>query len=369
MSKKLSLSVINELDNKEVSHNLEGLEFVEMDGHFYVSTKSIEKVFEKRHDKVLRSVDDLLTSAEFGELKSTHPKIGLSAYEDNSGKSNKMYLLDRDAFSLIVMGFTGKKALVFKIKYIEGFNKLEVNLIETQKLLISKDNRIKELEKLTHNLPRDIKLWEKQLIPMEKIENSLSSDYRTHLRQSTIVRRGSKADDYALIEKKRNDEITKCNRDFAQRIKGEHTQATNWMKSFNSKRREYADSIRLTIKLAYELGRFANPQLEEELKAIRQEKIDNKAIVKVQYIAKKRELENQRDNAIKAIMDYHEFDINLKKQIVDRWFDEKKRLHIELKANRITHDEVIKFLSVELKLDGFTPQPQLECDFNTNIEL
>jgi hypothetical protein len=121
--------------------------------------------------------------------------------------------------------------------------------------------------------------------------------------------------------------------------------------------------------LAYELGRFANPQLEEELKAIRQEKIDNKAIVKVQYIAKKRELENQRDNAIKAIMDYHEFDINLKKQIVDRWFDEKKRLHIELKANRITHDEVIKFLSVELKLDGFTPQPQLECDFNTNIEL
>ena len=36
--------------------------------------------------------------------------------------------MDRDGFSLLVMGFTGKKALEWKLKYIDAFNQMEETL-------------------------------------------------------------------------------------------------------------------------------------------------------------------------------------------------------------------------------------------------
>ena len=39
-----------------------------------------------------------------------------------------MYLMNRDGFSLLAMGFAGKKALQWKLKYIEAFNEMEETL-------------------------------------------------------------------------------------------------------------------------------------------------------------------------------------------------------------------------------------------------
>ena len=77
--------------------------------------------FHKRHDRVLRAIENLA-----GGL----PKNGVSyfmkgKYKDLSGKSNLMYYMNRDGFSLLAMGFTGQKALEWKIKYIEAFNQME----------------------------------------------------------------------------------------------------------------------------------------------------------------------------------------------------------------------------------------------------
>ena len=36
-----------------------------------------------------------------------------------------MYLLTRDAFTLLAMGFTGSRALAFKVAYINAFNRME----------------------------------------------------------------------------------------------------------------------------------------------------------------------------------------------------------------------------------------------------
>lgn len=41
-----------------------------------------------------------------------------------------MYIIDKDGFTLLAMGFTGKKALAFKIDYIKAFNRMEANLKE-----------------------------------------------------------------------------------------------------------------------------------------------------------------------------------------------------------------------------------------------
>ena len=46
----------------------------------------------------------------------------------NRGKDYKEYLMNRDGFSLLAMGFTGKKALQWKLKYIEAFNEMEETL-------------------------------------------------------------------------------------------------------------------------------------------------------------------------------------------------------------------------------------------------
>ena len=86
-----------------------------------------------------------------------------TTYISDRGRQEVEYMMDRDGFSLLVMGFTGKKALEWKLKYIDAFNKMEETLksgnylSEEEKLklqLFSKDplevasahNKLVELE-------------------------------------------------------------------------------------------------------------------------------------------------------------------------------------------------------------------------------
>lgn len=48
-----------------------------------------------------------------------------SFYKDDGGRKRPLYLIDRDGFSLLVMGFTGKDALEWKLQYIKAFNQME----------------------------------------------------------------------------------------------------------------------------------------------------------------------------------------------------------------------------------------------------
>ncbi len=92
-------------------------------------SRKVAEVFNKRHTHVLDSIKEILDSAE----NSAQSFFYESTYKDGSGKSNKMYLMNRDGFSLLVMGFTGKKAMQWKIKFIEAFNAMEEKL-KTPKL-------------------------------------------------------------------------------------------------------------------------------------------------------------------------------------------------------------------------------------------
>lgn len=92
------------------------------------TSRLVAEYFDKRHDRVLRAI-----SASIQAL----PKIGdsdkafiKSSYTDESGKSNPMYLLNRDGFMFVVMGFTGKKAAELKWNYIQAFNAMEQKIIE-----------------------------------------------------------------------------------------------------------------------------------------------------------------------------------------------------------------------------------------------
>lgn len=91
-------------------------------GMMVVSSRQVAQDFDKRHDHVLRDIANIMES-------NTTQNWGLlfieSQYQASNGKMNKEYLLTRDGFSLLAMGFNGKEALNWKLKYIEMFNAME----------------------------------------------------------------------------------------------------------------------------------------------------------------------------------------------------------------------------------------------------
>lgn len=93
------------------------------DGVLTVSSLRVAADFQKDHRHVTEVIRNL--TAENPAVKNLFIE---SSYINERGREYKCYELTRDGFSLLVMGFTGKKALEWKLKYIEAFNKMEQQL-------------------------------------------------------------------------------------------------------------------------------------------------------------------------------------------------------------------------------------------------
>jgi len=93
------------------------------EGQIITSSRLIAEKFNKQHKHVLASIEEILRLAE----NSAH-LFYESTYTDLSNRQTKQYLMNRDGFSLLAMGFTGKKALAWKFKFIKAFNDMEAAL-------------------------------------------------------------------------------------------------------------------------------------------------------------------------------------------------------------------------------------------------
>lgn len=96
-------------------------------GVLVADSLEVAERFGKPHKNVLRTIDSLVTEvATQNCATNAEPEdyFILAEYQ-NRGKTYKKYLLTRDGFSLLVMGFTGPAALHWKLLYIEAFNKME----------------------------------------------------------------------------------------------------------------------------------------------------------------------------------------------------------------------------------------------------
>jgi len=89
-----------------------------------VNSREVAEHFEKQHKVVLKSIKNLM--AQNGAVKTMFTE---SEYISERGRLEKEYSMNRDGFSLLVMGFTGKKALEWKLDYIKAFNFMEKELI------------------------------------------------------------------------------------------------------------------------------------------------------------------------------------------------------------------------------------------------
>ena len=87
----------------------------------------VAEVFHKRHDHVLRDIQNLDCSTEFRLLN-----FGESSYQNEQNKKQPMYYMTKDGFTFLVMGYRGKKAAEFKEAYISAFNKMEKFITEKQ---------------------------------------------------------------------------------------------------------------------------------------------------------------------------------------------------------------------------------------------
>jgi len=90
-------------------------------GKVTVNSKMVADVFGKNHRDVIRDVRDLIKkSGNFGERA-----FAPSSYKSLQNKDLPCFEITRDGFSLLAMGFTGVKAIEWKIKYINAFNEME----------------------------------------------------------------------------------------------------------------------------------------------------------------------------------------------------------------------------------------------------
>lgn len=151
------------------------------DGTLVVSSREVAENFEKRHPDTIRAVENLIE--ETSTQNCTHLFIP-STYQDSYGREQKEYLLTRDGFTLLAMGFTGKKALDWKLKYINAFNKMESALKSltpeqiVANALIVANSIIQEMDRLLQEQKPKVEFFDtvansKTALPMDRVAKVL----------------------------------------------------------------------------------------------------------------------------------------------------------------------------------------------------
>lgn len=90
-----------------------------------VDSRAIAQFFEKEHFHILRDIQKLTESKSGLSEQFVKLNFELSSYKDNTGRKLPCYYLTRDGFTMLAMGYTGKKAMRFKELYIKRFNEME----------------------------------------------------------------------------------------------------------------------------------------------------------------------------------------------------------------------------------------------------
>ena len=143
------------------------------------SSLKVAEYFKKDHSKILRDIKNVLVF-----VPESSANFGLCDYIGENGQSYPMYKLNKTAFTLLAMGFTGAKATKFKLDYIKAFDEMETQLanlivkqepkqINRKELALMVIAQEEELEKLalenTKLATRDLKVktqkdykWKKQ---------------------------------------------------------------------------------------------------------------------------------------------------------------------------------------------------------------
>lgn len=161
-------------------------------GILTVTSREIAENFDKRHDKLTSEIE-----RKYGEYivdEKECPRNGgnllfiRSTYiHPQNNQEYKQYLLTRDGFSLLVMGFTGTQYLQWKLDYIKAFNNMEnyINSNDNSNLIALDDKQKMQLEFL-NSVPTKAVILHKQLVEMAIKEERNGTDKIANL--SSIIK-------------------------------------------------------------------------------------------------------------------------------------------------------------------------------------
>jgi len=98
------------------------------DGQAITTSVEVARVFERRHDDVLRTIKNLLSDLSADHARNFAEMVIDVEIGSGATRKSPAYQLTRDGFTLLAFGFTGKKAMAFKLAYIDAFNRMEAEL-------------------------------------------------------------------------------------------------------------------------------------------------------------------------------------------------------------------------------------------------
>lgn len=157
------------------------------------SSLQVARNFDKNHRDVLESVRNLTA-----ENPATRIMFFETTYKNSRGQEYPEYLMNRDGFTLLAMGFTGKKALEFKLKYIDAFNQMENHIKENQ-LKIPQSPM--EILKLVFDVQRETSEM------VEDVDNRV-----TELEENVVLSAG----DYSYISRRINQRVSEVAKSFGK---------------------------------------------------------------------------------------------------------------------------------------------------------
>ena len=105
---------------------MEELVFIDKNNVAVCDSLQVAEKFKKRHDTVMRTIHNLRKNVEIEKRKL----FVMSNYKDNQGRTYQKYIMNRQGFTVLVMGFNGKEAMHWKLMYSDAFDHMEEILRE-----------------------------------------------------------------------------------------------------------------------------------------------------------------------------------------------------------------------------------------------
>ena len=157
----------------------------------------VAETFEKEHRNVLKSIRKLMSATNVAVAQM----FDETTYVNEQGKEQPMFFMNRDGFTLLAMGFSGEKALEFKVKYINAFNKMEAelksqqtkqlsaaeSLLQSVQLLVAHERQLAILEHNQKNMQGAISSLYDKVYGMQFQTNMIEQKLNNEIDRYTVI--------------------------------------------------------------------------------------------------------------------------------------------------------------------------------------
>ena len=157
----------------------------------------VAETFEKEHRNVLKSIRKLMSATNVAVAQM----FDETTYVNEQGKEQPMFFMNRDGFTLLAMGFSGEKALKFKVDYINAFNKMETelksqqtkqlsaaeSLLQSVQLLVAHERQLTILEHNQKNMQGAISSLYDKVYGMQFQTNMIEQKLNNEIDRYTVI--------------------------------------------------------------------------------------------------------------------------------------------------------------------------------------